>query len=241
MYFVDLSTKYREGSIFMKRPNIALMASRDSNKNICVAEHYLNAVWNSGGVGSVLPYTASIEKAESICKCFDGFLFCGGGDISPSVYGGAGEDTSEVCRARDTFEAMIFSEALKTGKPILGICRGAQAINVFSGGDLRPHIVGHIQSTPRFQHDAPAKLVRGSLLHRIIAAESIYVNTFHHQAIGRLGDGLICDAIAEDGIIEAFHHKEMEFCLGVQWHPEAYYDISESSSKIFDAFIAACR
>jgi putative glutamine amidotransferase len=225
----------------MKRPNIAIMASRDADKRICISEHYLNAVWHSGGVGVALPYTTSSERAAELCKYFDGFLFCGGGDISPSLYGGTEEDTNEVCRARDSFEAMMFNEVFRSGKPILGICRGAQAINVFLGGDLRYHIDGHIQSTPRFQHDTPARILRGSLLHSIIGSEDIWINTIHHQAIGRLADGLVCDAVAQDGIIEAFHHKDRDFCVGVQWHPEAYYDMSPSASRIFNAFISACK
>lgn len=225
----------------MERPRIALMASRDADKRICISEHYLNAIWSSGGVAIVIPYTTSSERVGELCKYFDGFLFCGGGDISPSMYGGKELDTDAVCRARDAFESMMFRAAFRTGKPILGICRGAQAINVFLGGDLHYHIDGHIQSTPRFQHDAPARIVRGSLLYNLIGADEIWINTIHHQAIGRLADGLVCDAFAEDGIIEAFHHTERKFCLGVQWHPEAYYDMSVSSSKIFDAFITACR
>ena len=225
----------------MIRPNIALVSSRDRDKKICISEDYLNAIWTSGGVGTVLPYTSRSGRINEVCQYFDGFVFCGGGDISPSLYGGDKSSARSVCTARDKFEELIFHEAFRMGKPILGICRGAQAINVFLGGTLLGHIEEHTQTTPRFQFDAPVKLAWGSFLHRIIGAEDIHVNTFHHQAIDRLADGLACDAIADDGIIEAFHHTKKEFCLGIQWHPEAYYDMSSSSSKIFDAFISACK
>ena len=226
----------------MKRPVIALMASHDNDHSVCASEHYLNAIWASGGVGCVLPYNSDEQRIHEIVEYFDGFLFCGGSDIDPSYYNEEKHEKTDVsCPERDRFEHAIFTEIYKSGKPILGICRGAQIINVFLGGTLHQHIEGHVQSTPLGDTKQTVHLEKGTLLHRIIGDDTIYTNTFHHQNVKALADGLICNAVSEDGYIEAYHDANHSFCLGVQWHPEAYYSSSESSSRIFDVFINASR
>lgn len=217
------------------------MASRNSDGQVCVNQAYLNAIWSSGGNPAVLPYTTDTAELEEFCSFFDGFIFCGGEDIDPIHYGQCRHpETTPTCPERDAFELALFPIAFSTEKPILGICRGEQLINVALGGTLHQHIEGHRQETPRETTEHQIKVLENSLLYRIIGEKDIYTNTFHHQCVDSLADGLMCDAMSTDGYIEAYHHSRHKFCLAVQWHPECFYKKAESSSKIFKAFIAAC-
>lgn len=218
------------------------MASHNSEGQICVNQAYLGAIWESGGNPSVLPYTTDESELEEFCDFFDGFVFCGGEDIDPTHYGQEKHpETKSCCPQRDAFELAIFPIAFRTGKPILAICRGEQLINVALGGTLHQHVEGHIQKTPREVTEHPIKVLEGSLLHKIIGETDIYANTLHHQCVCDLADGLVCNAVSSDGYIEAYHHANHRFCLAVQWHPECFYEKAESSSKIFKAFISACK
>jgi putative glutamine amidotransferase len=182
------------------------------------------------------------EYIKEVCEHFDGFLFCGGEDLDPKYYG---EEKSRllgnICSVRDEYEEKMFSAAYKTGKPILGICRGMQIINVFLGGSLHQHIDGHKQAESRDARTHTVELCESGVLRKILGESAIAVNSFHHQIVKRLAADLICNATStNDGYIEAFHHKEHPFLLGVQWHPECYFELSETSSKIFNEFIKAC-
>ena len=173
---------------------------------------------------------------------FDGFVFCGGGDIDPRYYGeGDKLHLKNICSIRDGFEAMLFNAAFKTGKSILGICRGMQVINVFMGGNLYQHIDGHMQSDARNIPTHDITLLNGGVLRSIIMKDKIMVNSFHHQAVKHLAPDLAVDAISPDGHIEAFHANWHKFLLGVQWHPEACFKLDDSSERIFRAFIEACK
>ena len=227
----------------MQRPRIALFASVTETDCASLNQGYLRAIWKSGGDMCVMFHDANEEYVNDVCEHFDGFLFCGGEDIDPKYYG---EEKSallgNVCSMRDEYEEKMFAAAYKTGKPILGICRGMQVINVFLGGSLRQHIDGHKQTGSRETRTHSVELCEGGVLRNILGENTITVNSFHHQIVKKLADGLVCDAIStKDGYIEAFHHKEHPFLLGVQWHPECYYELSETSSKIFETFIRACR
>ena len=225
----------------MNRPLIALMVSLEDGL-MAVNRTYLNAVWHSGGCAVALPYTDDEEKINQFVEEFDGFLFTGGDDIDPAYYGQEKHPKTEnICSERDAFEQKMFHAAYKTGKPILGICRGEQVINVFLGGDLTQHIEGHVQTARRAVREQAVDLVENGMLHNILGQTKIYTNSFHHQVVNKLADRLICDGYSFDGYIEAYHDPEHPFLLGVQWHPEGYFDIDETSSKIFDAFVEACK
>ena len=227
----------------MDRPKIALMASlTESKKMVAVNMDYLLAVWRAGGVGVVLPLTEDDELIRGWTEEFDGFLFCGGDDLDPKYYNEPLDPrTEDICPERDLFEYKMFHAAYPTGKPILGICRGEQVINAFMGGKLIQHIDGHDQNCDRTIRQQVVHVEKGSMLHQLVGKETILTNTFHHQVVYVLGDGLACDAKSADGYIEAYHHTEHPFLLGVQWHPESYHHIDETSSSIFAAFIKACE
>jgi putative glutamine amidotransferase len=223
------------------RPIIAMLASIDEKNQITINRDYLTAINNSGGIGVVVPHTLDDVKISEYAKTFDGFVFCGGSDIDPKYYGEEKHsETKNICSLRDEFEYKIFNEIYPLKKPILAICRGEQAVNVFLGGTLHQHIENHVQTEKRHVTKQKVTLTKNGYLHRLLGREEIYTNSFHHQCVACLGRGLICDGVSFDGYIEAFHSSEHPFCVGVQWHPENFYDLEDSSSKIFDSFISAC-
>ena len=224
------------------RTKIALFASFDNERQLYLNENYLDAVISAGGLGTILPYTSSPELIQEFVNIFDGFLFCGGVDIDPKYYGQAPDPkTQNICSERDAFEFAMFNAAYPTGKPILGICRGEQAINVFLGGTLRQHVDFHEQNEPRSVRQQLTTLVPNGFLQKTLGRTEILTNSFHHQVVDTLGKGLACEAISHDGYIEAIRDENHNFCVGVQWHPENYYHLDETSSKLFKAFINACN
>ncbi len=223
------------------RPKIALSVSFDEKRQLSVNEDYLNAIYLSGGLGVVVTYTTNDTRLKEYAEYFDGFLFCGGGDIAPEYYNQASSTGKEnICSRRDEFEKKLFDTVYPLGKSILGICRGEQVINVFLGGDLHQHIENHMQSEGREVTRQKLRVVDGGFLSEIVGEKEIFTNSFHHQAVNKLGNGLVADAYSADGYIEAIHSIEHKFCLGVQWHPEAYYKQNYTASAIFDSFISSC-
>jgi putative glutamine amidotransferase len=127
---------------------------------------------------------------------------------------------------------------------VLGICGGQQLLNVVLGGTLIQHIpdevpgsLAHRQPNPRNEPGHTVKITRGTLLHRVTAAETLAVNSAHHQAVKQAGPGIVVNAVAEDGVVEGIEHPAYRFCLGVQWHPE--YQLSDGDCRIFRAFVEA--
>jgi len=210
---------------------------------VSLNKEYLEAIWENGGMGVILPYTDDDAQINEYVKLFDGFLFCGGGDLDPKYYN---EEilpkTANISSKRDEFEFRMFHAIYPTGKPILGICRGEQVINVFLGGTLYQHIEGHTENCGRGRGERAhsVSVDEKGLLFDLIGRNSLLTNTYHHQCVKRLADPLACDAVSEDGYVEAFHSLEHPFCLGVQWHPELYHD-EDDSANIFKAFVNACR
>ena len=226
----------------MNRIKIALMGSYDDEGRVCVSPAYLNALWSSGAVGTLLPYRTDEAFLRETVEYFDGFLFCGGNDIDPRLYGEENTgDSKNVCSIRDSFEMAMYKAALACGKPIFAICRGLQVMNAHLGGTLYQHIDGHVQEEPICIRTQKTFVNRESFLEKIAGKDEILTNSFHHQNIKVLGNGLVADAVSEDGYIEAAHLDGHRFCLGVQWHPEAYFDEDETSQKMFAAFIEACK
>lgn len=212
---------------------------------------YLDAIWRAGGLGVMLPYTDDPARWGAYADLFDGFLFSGGVDIDPTRYGesalscGAQPRGSlpcvEIDPSRDAFEAGLFAAAYPTGKPILGICRGVQVINVFLGGSLYQHVEGHAQSASGEVREQVVAVEEGSLLWRICGKKSLMVNSFHHQAVKAVAPTLSVAARAADGGIEALWAPAHPFLLGVQFHPEIYAGLPDDdhAAAIFAAFLGA--
>ena len=171
---------------------------------------------------------AAVERsAPEPC---DALLLPGGGDISPCFYGQETNEAMDIDEARDTYEFSLFRHFFSAGKPILGICRGAQVINVALGGTLFQHIAGHSQidgvDSIHFVHASDTAL-------RALYGDRFPVNSAHHQAVDRPGRELHVSARAEDGTIEALHHETLPV-FAVQWHPER---LGEAGAELLRAFL----
>lgn len=205
---------------------------------------YVQAVLDAGGVPLMLPYAVS-EIARYVELC-DGFVVTGGAfDVSPEEYGEAPRVGLGPLKAvRTGFERRLIEEVLRAGKPLLGICGGMQLLNVVLGGSLVQHIPDEIPDA--LPHEQPfdprqpahdVSVIPGSRLHGIAGADVIAANTTHHQAVGRLGRGLVASGCTADGVIEAIEHAS-DFVLGVQWHPELLDDAVRL--RLYGALVEAC-
>lgn len=208
-------------------------------------ENYFTAVGELGAAAIGMPHAR--EHAERYLEMIDALVLTGGHfDIPPSLYGaGAQHETVTLKETRTAFEWAMTEGALRRGIPILGICGGEQLLNVVLGGTLHQHVpeafpggLAHEQPNPRHEPGHKVCVTPGTLLHRIVGAEEIAVNSAHHQAVDKPGQGVAVNAAAPDGVIEGIELAEHPFCLGVQWHPE--YHVSGADRKIFEALVAAC-
>ncbi len=205
--------------------------------------HYANSIENNGGVPVLIPYQESLI-VEYVDLC-DGFIFPGGEyDINPEFYGKKPDPKSILSvDHRTNFEIKLMHKVLEENKPMLGICAGEQLLNVVLGGTLYQDIgSSDIKTDMNHRPGGDASLERhyidiekDSLLYSIVGKERYKVNTHHHQAVHDLGKDLRVSAVASDGVIEAIEHTKLDFCLGVEWHPE--YETNEDDSKIISALI----
>ena len=190
------------------------------------------------------------QDVEQLIEMFDGLLLSGGNDINPMLFN---EEPHEylgvVSPSRDSSELELARRMLKTGKPILGICRGLQVLNVAVGGTLYQDlykqndspILQHIQKAPNTHCSHYVQLDKGSLLESIAGSERIQVNSYHHQSLKEVPSDFKVTAVASDGIVEAIESTDEQFVLGVQWHPEALSAAGDAVSlRIFERFISEC-
>ena len=226
----------------MKRPIIGITCSKTAEGKISMSQNYLNSIWEAGAVPVFLAYTQDQEKLAEYARVFDGFLFAGGDDMDPAHYGEVKMfDNVEIDADRDAFELALYAHVLPTGKPILGICRGIQLLNVAEGGTLYQHIDHHRQDTPGTTTEQKTLVCKNSMLQRLTGRDELMVNSFHHQNIKDLAPSLCADAISVDGYIEAVHMEGHRFYFAVQWHPEIFRKQDESMQKVFSAFVDACQ
>ncbi len=189
----------------------------------------------------------NVENAvKEALKC-DGLLLPGGADVNPKMYG---ESPIEACGKpndlRDNAEVPMFKEFLKTGKPILSICRGFQLVNVICGGNLYQDIKNdqkckHMDFFSRGKYIHTVKIEKNTKLYEIFNSAEIKVNSMHHQAVKNVGENLIPTAVSSDGYVEAFELKDHKFCVAVQWHPEHMAKKNKSQQKLFDVFVNNCK
>ncbi|WP_432092602.1 gamma-glutamyl-gamma-aminobutyrate hydrolase family protein [Streptomyces sp. bgisy100] len=202
---------------------------------------YHRLVQRAGGLAAMLPPDDPAEAEATVAR-LDGVVISGGPDVEPARYGAQPHPrTGPPARERDAWELALIEAALAAGKPLLGICRGMQLLNVALGGTLVQHLPeevghdGHCTEPGVFaRHDV--KPVPGTLLDRVLP-ETVAVPTYHHQSVDRLGRGLIACGYAEDGTPEAVELPDADgFVLAVQWHPEAGEDL-----RVMEALVAAAR
>ncbi len=232
------------------KPIIGLFVKDNENRIDDAEENvYVAAVEQSGGVALVLPYDKRDDVLEHFISACDGFFFTGGADIAPCRYN---ENKHIKCEEtdskRDEFELASIEKILKTDKPVLGICRGMQLINVALGGTLYQDIpseiktaVLHRQHEPKFSPSHKVNVIPETPLYFIANKERVLANSFHHQCVKTLGTGLSVMATADDGIIEAVYFEGERYIRGYQWHPERLYVLDSLSRELFKDFIEACR
>jgi len=211
---------------------------------------YLHAVQQAGGVPVLLPPQLSAASLERLGRGLDALLLTGGGDMDPAHFGESPHPSLyEVAPARDTLELGVIQSALDRKRPILAICRGIQVLNVALGGSLHQDVgtdpgteVAHSQKEARDQTTHKITVTPGSRLARVMGADEVEVNSFHHQVIKSLGRGLTAVAWAPDHLIEGVElEDDMRWVLGVQWHPEHLTKDSEPARRLFAALVAAAR
>lgn len=207
-------------------------------------ESYIRAVRDHGGIPVILPNTdGSIAMIDDYLDKLDGLLMPGGPDIPPSEYGEEPHPTVSILSDdRYQFEKAIISQWIKKSKkPLLGICLGSQWINVASGGSLIQDIPTEVGGDHRNVNHR-ISLEADSRLSKIFGSTGFEVNSIHHQAVKRLGDGLRIVAMSPDGIVEATETTDPDrFLIGVQWHPERLIETDPTQAKLFNAFIQAAR
>ncbi len=218
---------------------------------LAVSDGYLSGLLESGAVPLVLPLTSDPAHIARIVEACDGFLIPGGQDIDPARYGARREPgTHRSATSRDAMEQALVRAVVKADKPLLGICRGMQSLNVALGGTLNQDIdrigqlpvAGHVQGRP---FDMPAHMVDivgETKLAEVVGAPRLGVNTIHHQSVAKLGEGLVVSAVSpDDGVIEGIELPSARFIVGVQWHPEYMWRTRPHSKRLFRAFVKACR
>lgn len=205
---------------------------------------YVQAVQEMGGIAVVLPAHGFGDDVHHLLDRIDGLLISGGPDLDPATYGQERHELlgPNVDRVADEYELRMHEAARERDLPVLAICRGLQAMNVSRGGTLHQHIVNHRQA-PVAPHEPThaVSVAAGSPLHRLTNRRRLAVNSFHHQAIDTLGEGLEVIAHAPDGTIEAVCDPIARFHLAVQWHAEVLTHRPEHARVMRALIDAAAR
>ena len=223
----------------MSRPVIAMPQWGNNLLRLYMKSKYVISLHRAGA--RILWIEMDDPQLEEKVRACDGLLLPGGDDIDPSRYGAERHEKCGVSSAlRDDAEWKLLDAFLPTGKPILGICRGCQFLNVYLGGTLHQHIESHSDFKSRAKGCHKAYIASGSSLSSLLPAE-VWVNSLHHQAVDVLGKGLDVTARAEDGTVEAIELTDHPFCVAVQWHPEHLSRTRPDQQKIFDHFVSLCR
>jgi putative glutamine amidotransferase len=231
---IGLTCHWREASFGAWTLNAAL-----------VGQGYVEGIRRAGGRALVLPPDpAWAEDPADAIDLVDGLLLTGGDDIDPALWDADRHDmTGPPSPRRDAVEPALLRCAVEQRKPVLGICRGMQLINVTFGGSLVQHLGDVIDQRPHRMDDSsygrhPVDTVPGTKVAAMCGARAI-VHCHHHQAVATVGSGLVVSARADDGVIESIELDSPVFCVGVQWHPDAPYD--GAGAPLFAGFVAATR
>jgi putative glutamine amidotransferase len=206
---------------------------------------YLNKIEKAGGLPVVLPLSDDFEMLDQILKEYDGFLFTGGQDVDPCLYGQKKLPVcEEVCRIRDRMESYLIPQIMRMDKPLLGICRGIQILNAVLGGTLYQDLptqlgksVVHSQSKPYSRGTHTVTLKHDTKLYEILGVDTLNVNSMHHQGICNVAPSAKVGAVASDGRVEAIEIPNKRMILAVQWHPEYLNKEDTPSKKLFSLLV----
>lgn len=210
-----------------------------------ISDAYIQAIKSVRGLPIVLPLIKSKTVIQEYVELCDGFLFCGGGDITPLLFGQ--EPATNVGKtdiSLDLFQIRLMEAILEADKPVLAICRGMQVLNVACGGTIYQDIdlvdfetINHMQNSIS-RRDISHKVIfePGTKTHKFLG-NFAYTNSFHHQSVDRLGKGLTVSGFTGDAIVEAIEMPSHTFVIGVQWHPENMLDSTANMKQLFYALI----
>jgi len=227
------------------KSKIGIVICNYENQKQFVSESYIQAIHHANGLPIVLPMVKSKTAIQEYVSLCDGFVFCGGNDVTPLLFGQEPEHgigTTDI--SLDLFQIRLMKQILDSGKPVLAICRGMQILNIACGGtifqDLRNldfEPINHMQTS----------ISRKDISHKVFFAEESklahmlgpfsYTNSFHHQAIDKLGENLIVAGHTADDIIEAIEMPSHTYVIGVQWHPECMLEAPSNMKLLFHALV----
>ena len=222
---------------------ITLRSRMDGRGSFCGVS-YSEAIELGGGVPLIVPLTRDHRVLDHFIETCAGWLLTGGGDVAAKFYAprmsmSLRKKISGADEVRDEMEIYVLRKLQECDRPVFGICRGIQVMNVAFGGTLLPHLEGHRNPQP----DALAHRIEWTKHGRLNRAMEGFdrVNTSHHQAVDRVAPGFEVVARASDGIVEAMERPDARFCCGVQFHPERLVKKAPQFQKLFREFVKACR
>ncbi len=208
--------------------------------------NYLQMIQKAGGMAILIPPDpVLLDEPDQILDRIDALVLAGGADIDPSRYGQQqAPETVGLTPVRDELEVALLTRAIERDMPVLGICRGLQILNIVRGGDLVQHLPAVVGSNEHVRHPGvwednlhTVELSPGSRAAQAVGDERAEVYSHHHQAIGRLGDGLVVTGVCpDDNVIEAVELAGSDYVLGVQWHPEA-----DAASSVIEKLVEHAR
>lgn len=227
------------------KTKIGIIVCGLENNRQYVTDTYIQAVKSAGALPIVLPMVKSKSAISEYVELCDGFLFCGGGDITPLLFGQ--EPTNGIGKTditMDLFQIRLMKQVLEVEKPVLAICRGMQVLNVACGGTIHQDLnevdfdtINHMQtSLSRKDVSHKVTFASKSRIHGMLGPFA-YTNSFHHQAINRVGKDLVVTGTTGDDVIEAIEMPSHSFVLGVQWHPESMLDSAPNMKQLFFALV----
>ena len=236
-------------------PLIGISGSVSKNeRELSVNACYTNGLIKAGALPVIISPHMEGEVLEVCLDKLDGILLAGGNDVDPNRYGDDPlDELGEVNPLRDDFEIRLVRKAAERGMPVFGICRGIQSMNVAMGGTLWQDIpsqyrrpdgrkgVAHSQTRADFYTSHRVLIEEDSRLMQLIGKREIRVNSFHHQAVMQPAPCMKVSAHASDGVIEGIEHPDLPFFMGVQWHPERYFDRDETAMVLFSALCEAAK
>lgn len=227
------------------KTKIGIIICAIKDKKQYVSDAYVQVIKSAGGLPIILPLVKSKSIIQDYVNLCDGFLFCGGEDITPLLFGqepASGIGATDI--SLDLFQIRLMKSILETDKPILAICRGMQILNVACGGTIfqdlcntNLEIINHMQTSQSRKDVSHRVFFEPRTRVQRILGDFAFTNSFHHQAIDQLGTNLIVSGATGDGIIEAIEMPSHSFVLGVQWHPESMYDNPSNMKQLFHALI----
>ena len=235
------------------KEDVEAAAERPLGRYVRTDLDYVEGVAGAGGAPVVLPPLGEARSAASVVGCLDGLLLSGGSDLDPGYYGEEPDpELGPTIPERDAFEMALVDLALRRGIPIFGICRGLQVLNVALGGTLyqdlpsqwEGDVLKHRQVTPKWQPSHEVEVRDGTYTAEIMGRGGVVkVNSYHHQGIRDLAEGLAVTARSEDGVVEAVESKDLSdrWLLGVQWHAEAMRGVGPQQERLFEAHVSAAE